>query len=61
MIKNINGIQYNVDAISQMTFEEFRSTCIGYSDERIKNIYFQITGEKVEEKPIKKAVKEEVK
>ncbi len=57
MIKKINGIQYNVDEITQMTFEQFRSTCTGYSDEQIKKLYEEITNKKIEKKsePIKKA------
>ena len=47
-MKKINGTQYNVDAISQMTFEEFASTCADKTREYQENIYFQITGKKPE-------------
>jgi len=55
-MKTINGIQYNVDVIFQMTFEEFRSTCTGQTEEKIANAWKQITGKDVEVKE-KKEIK----
>jgi hypothetical protein len=46
MHKKINGTWYNVAAISGMTFEEFRPLCTG-TDDKAKNIYFEITGKTV--------------
>ena len=58
MVKIINGIQYNVDAISQMNFEEFRSTCTGQSEDKIANVWREITGKEPEiEKKEKKEIK----
>lgn len=54
-MKKIDGTWYNVDVISRMSFEEFRSTCTGWTDDKINNIYFQITGKKPETKSKKKA------
>ena len=53
----INGTWYNVEQISQMTFEEFCSIFTANTKEQNENLYFQITGKKPEIKTEKKETK----
>lgn len=53
MIK-IGNTWYNKNGISQMTFEEFCSTCPNDTKDKQRNIYEQVTGKKVEEEKPKK-------
>lgn len=64
-MKKIGNTWYNVEHISQMSFEEFCSIIPSKTKEIQENLYFQITGKKnepvIEKKRIKKEVVEEIK
>jgi hypothetical protein len=50
MFKTINGIQYNVDEILRMTFEEFRSIHADYTEEKAENVWKELGGKVAEKK-----------
>lgn len=60
-MKEIDGVIYNVKELQKYSFDEFRKLFPNYTDDKAKNIYFIVTGIKINEIIKEKKVKSEKK
>lgn len=60
-MKKLDGVVYNDEEIKKISFDEFRKLFPNYTDDKAKNIYFIVTGIKIDEIIKEKKVKSEKK